>query len=369
YPDDTLYAFYDTSFNTACRASSSEDGPRTNFAAFVEWTLARNGSPFPTCAQENLTSFTPDPVHSPPPPRGAEHQPEPTDDGEPESATTDEPSPQGASQSCVCHQTRCERKPGAPPTATWLRVTCLWIWVKGKWKETLLTGMLTCPLSSSVTPVPTSSPERAKRALVSTSSLERAPVPKFGPERPPVPKSSPERDFVSKSSLKKDSVPKLTNSSCLLLLLSGSPYAHPQPMYLFGGLTADLPISIGVVARGSPSRTQPQPRSSGSTMAPSSPLWPGSQLASPFSLVPPALPWSVDSTPSFVPPTPSCSSIPPAPPWSSVTPAPPWQFRSTPPQWLPAPSAPPRPSGSFSSPWLIISPSPPWARPPHAPPP
>ncbi len=80
------------------RAPLSEDGPRANFAAFVEWTLARNGSPFPTCSQENLASATPDPVPSPPFPRYAERMPEPTTDGEPEPAATDEPSPHGATE-------------------------------------------------------------------------------------------------------------------------------------------------------------------------------------------------------------------------------------------------------------------------------
>ncbi len=46
YPDDALCVFYDASLNIACRAPSSEDGPRANFAAFVEWTLGRHGSPF-----------------------------------------------------------------------------------------------------------------------------------------------------------------------------------------------------------------------------------------------------------------------------------------------------------------------------------
>ncbi|KAI2659211.1 Neurofilament medium polypeptide [Labeo rohita] len=65
YPDDALCAFYDTSLNASCRAPSSEDGPRADFAAFVEWTLARNRS-------------TPDPEPSQPPPRHAEHAHEPT---------------------------------------------------------------------------------------------------------------------------------------------------------------------------------------------------------------------------------------------------------------------------------------------------
>ncbi len=36
YPDDALCSFYDASLNTVCRALSSEDGPREDFAAFAE---------------------------------------------------------------------------------------------------------------------------------------------------------------------------------------------------------------------------------------------------------------------------------------------------------------------------------------------
>ncbi|KAL1274179.1 hypothetical protein QQF64_026993 [Cirrhinus molitorella] len=94
YPDDVLCSFYDASLNTACRALSSEDGPRADFAAFVEWTLARNGSPLTVCPEEDLASATPDPEPSQPPPSCAE-LPEPTADGEPEPAAV-EPSPSGA---------------------------------------------------------------------------------------------------------------------------------------------------------------------------------------------------------------------------------------------------------------------------------
>ncbi|KTF86732.1 hypothetical protein cypCar_00019499 [Cyprinus carpio] len=38
YPDDSLCAFYDTSFKIPCRALLSEADPRENFAAFVEQT-------------------------------------------------------------------------------------------------------------------------------------------------------------------------------------------------------------------------------------------------------------------------------------------------------------------------------------------
>ncbi len=91
YPDDALCSFYDASLNTACRALSSEDGPREDFAAFVEWTLARNGSPLTVSPEDDLARSTPDPEPSPPSPRGKGHQPEPTDDGEPFPAAICEP--------------------------------------------------------------------------------------------------------------------------------------------------------------------------------------------------------------------------------------------------------------------------------------
>ncbi len=98
YPDDARYTFYDASLKIACRAPSSKDGPRVNFAAFLEWTLARNRSPFPTCFQENLASSTPYPVPSPPFTRCEECMPEPTADGETEPTTTDEPLQHGAKE-------------------------------------------------------------------------------------------------------------------------------------------------------------------------------------------------------------------------------------------------------------------------------
>ncbi len=71
YPDGTLCSFYNASLNTTCRALSSEDGPRGDFAAYVEWTLARNGSPLTVCPEDDLARSTPDPEPSPPSPCGA----------------------------------------------------------------------------------------------------------------------------------------------------------------------------------------------------------------------------------------------------------------------------------------------------------
>ncbi|KTG36775.1 hypothetical protein cypCar_00026301, partial [Cyprinus carpio] len=76
----------------------STKGPRAEFAAFVEWTLVRNGSPFPTCSQGLSASATPGPEPSPPSPRCVERMPEPTADGEPEPAMTDQPSPHRATE-------------------------------------------------------------------------------------------------------------------------------------------------------------------------------------------------------------------------------------------------------------------------------
>ncbi len=101
YPDDALCSLYDASLNTACRALSSKDGPREDFAAFVEWTLARNGSPLTVSQEDDLARSTPDPEPSPPSPHGTEHQPEPTDDGEPFPAVICEPARSRATERMI----------------------------------------------------------------------------------------------------------------------------------------------------------------------------------------------------------------------------------------------------------------------------
>ncbi len=188
YPDDALCAIYDASLNIACRAPSSEDGPRANFAAFVEWTLARNGSPFPACSQENLASATPNPVPSPPSLCCAERMPEPTAHGEPEPAATDEPSPHWATEPELQMTSVKAREPattpalrensmdvwawrGAPPPAQRLRVGWVWRVDCAKARENVLQfpslahGGLLCLLPESIlqspagpAPVPEISP-------------------------------------------------------------------------------------------------------------------------------------------------------------------------------------------------------------------
>ncbi len=98
YPDGTLYSFYNASLNTTCRALSSEDDPRGDFAAYVEWTLARNGSTLTVCPEDDLASSTPNPEPSPPSSCGAEYQPEPTDDLEPFPAAICEPAQSRATE-------------------------------------------------------------------------------------------------------------------------------------------------------------------------------------------------------------------------------------------------------------------------------
>ncbi|KAI2667474.1 Cone cGMP-specific 3',5'-cyclic phosphodiesterase subunit alpha' [Labeo rohita] len=66
--------FYDGTLNTAYRPPLSKDGPREDFATFVEWTLH--------------VSSTLDPVPSPPSPHCTQHMPEPTADGEAEPQRT-----------------------------------------------------------------------------------------------------------------------------------------------------------------------------------------------------------------------------------------------------------------------------------------
>ncbi len=139
YPDDARCAFYDTSLNTACRVLSSEDGPWEDFAAFVEWTLVRNGSPLTVCPEDNLARSTPDPVPSPPSHRCADRLPEPTADGEPEYAKT---SPHGATVLRIAVEPEPEplmtsvkvREPATEP-ATWENAADSESACRGQWER------------------------------------------------------------------------------------------------------------------------------------------------------------------------------------------------------------------------------------------
>ncbi len=154
--------------------------------------------------------------------------------------------------------------------------------------------------------------------------------------------------------------------------LSGSHPASPSAPYLYGASPAGLPSSsvagAGVsLNSASEARTLPLPVDPVAPPRLLAPSPPPSPVASPGSLVPPALPWSCVDLPSPRDSSPLAAphrSVPPsAPPGSSVAPAPLRISGSTPPPWSPEPSAPPWPPGSSASPWLVGSPSPPWA--PH----
>ncbi len=378
YPDDA-------SLNIACRAPSSEDGPWANIAAFVEWTLARNGYPFSTCSQEHLASATPDPVPSPPSPHCVERMPEPTADGEPEPAVTGEPSPHGATELRIAAELE-------------LRMMLV------KVRELATTPALRENTTDGVSAERCSAPCTAAEGELSMAcglcqgKGEWAPVPEFSPRRAPVPApqkhppvpAPPECPSVSAPILKfspgSPEAHKYPPSHPLLPpppLSSGSPSARPQPTIYAVRARRDyhppaLPWSEfpSTPPPASEARTPPRPVDPSAPLwllAPSSPPWPGSPLAPPGSLVPLASTILHLGTPllrlRLVPPAPSGSFIPSAPPLSSVAPAPPRPPGSTPPHRSPAPSAPSRTSRSSPSPLLFGSPSPPWAPPPPAPPP
>ncbi|KAI2646767.1 Accumulation-associated protein [Labeo rohita] len=323
---------YTVMFQLVAHTTSYPDGPRADFASFVEWTLARNRSSFPACSLENLASVTPDPDPNKPPPRPAEYQPEPTDDGELKPAATSEPSQRGATELLIAtepemHEPSDQVRESATMTAT----------------------------------VEISVERKLLRTALSTAPPLRLPL--FNGH----------------------------NVSTLPQLLPVSPSAHPQPtICAVGSLQVCQSSSMSWLEdpssppSSSESWTPPRlsdPAAPPRLSAPSSPPSPVGPPAPPGSIVLSAPPRSVvippspqDSTPPAaprrsVPPAPWNSSIPLAQPQSSVAPAPPRTSGSPPPPWSPEPWAPPWPSGSSVSPRIIGSPSPPRALPPPAPPP
>ncbi|XP_059401982.1 uncharacterized protein LOC132133218 [Carassius carassius] len=86
FPDRSLSNFFYTGLSERCKARLPANGPREDFAAFVEWVLEKNESSFTiTTAEEDISSPTPDPETSQPPSRHTE--PEPTAAAEPEPST------------------------------------------------------------------------------------------------------------------------------------------------------------------------------------------------------------------------------------------------------------------------------------------
>ncbi|KAL0161715.1 hypothetical protein M9458_045440, partial [Cirrhinus mrigala] len=355
YPDDTLCAFYNASLNASCRAPSSEDGPRADFAAFVEWTLARNKPSFPACSLENLASATPDPEPSQPPPRHAEHEPEPTTDGSHATSATQEPSPVGATERAIA--TELEefasdqvREPATEPATVDVPdgregaedSTAHCTTAEGEQRLDLGLNFLEQNLSNFSEDVYEDMP-----VLLPPSKLPDCLD--FPPTRP--------LSIVSAASVPPPLSP-------------GSPSAHPQPTICAVG-SPQVCQSPSVSWLEDPSSPPPaseswtpprpfEPAAPPRLSAPSSPPSPVGPPAPPGSIVPPALPWSVVAPPSPL------DSTPPAAPRRSVPPAL-WTSGSPPPPRSPEPWAPPGPSGSSGSSRIIGSP--PLALPPPAPPP
>lgn len=69
---------YFTSLSERCKACLPSNGPRENFAAFVEWVLENDGLFFPVCPTEDTLSPTPQPETSQPSLRCTERLHEPT---------------------------------------------------------------------------------------------------------------------------------------------------------------------------------------------------------------------------------------------------------------------------------------------------
>ncbi len=365
YPDDVLCSFYDASLNTASRALSSEDGPREDFAAFVEWTLARNGSPLTVSPEDDLARSTPDPEPSPPSPCGKEHQPEPTDDGEPFPAAICEPALSRATERMIVPEVEPNpsdqvREPATVPitreqavdgvSAEWSSAHC----TAAEGELLIDLGLLDMervlidwdaaleielpPLLSPSSPLVPSSPPSSLIPLSSPEGASDSPVPT--PRKcPPVPaprKRPPERPPVSAPRKFPPYHPLLPPPP----LSSGSPSARPQPSINAVRAPRDChpPASPGLEFPSSlppaseartPSRSV-DPVAPPRLLAPSPPPSPIDPPAPPGSLVPPAPPWSGVDPPSpqdssplaaprrSVPPAPLGSFLPSAPPGSSV---------------------------------------------------
>ncbi len=391
YPDGTLCSFYNASLNTTCRALSSEDGPRGDFAAYVEWTLARNGSPLTVCPEDDLARSTPDPEPSPPSPCGAKHQPEPTDDGEPFPAVICEPAQSRATERKIAPEVEPNpsdqvREPATVPTtrepavdgvsAEWSSASC----TAAEGELIVHLGLLDMggdlidwsteleielpPLLSPSSPLVPSSPPSSPLVPASSAPPERPPVP-APPKCPPVPAPR-----------------KLPPSHPLLPpppLSSGSPSARPQPSINAVRAPRDChpPASPGLefpspLPPASEAQTPPRsvdPVAPPRLLAPSPPPSTIDPPAPPGSLIPPAPPWSsvdppspLDSSPlaaprRSVPPAPLGSFLLPAPPWSSVALALPWisgspdlRLGRQSPRLHPGPPDPRHPPGSLA-PW------------------
>ncbi len=228
--DRSLCIFYITSLSERCKACLPANGPREDFASFVEWVRENNGSTLTVCpSEEDISIPTSEPETSQPSSRCTELLPEPTADGEPEPDVTEpiiptEPEPQTSSDQVREPATSSvlegvlvvfEGLEGSaahtPATEGELHL------VSGSYKEELLDifkmdlidwfrEVLTCAPESPASPLVPSSPESPASPLVPSSSCP----PVFPPNLPLPPPLKP------------------ASSSPLSPLMPVSPSAHPQ---------------------------------------------------------------------------------------------------------------------------------------------
>ncbi|KAI2652665.1 Myosin-1 [Labeo rohita] len=317
YPDDTC-VFYNASLNASCRAPSSEDGPRADFATFVEWTLARNRSSFPACSMDNLASATPDPEPSQPP-RPAESQPEPTDDEELQPAATSVPSLRGATEQLITTEPELHEPSDQVHEPATMAAT-----VEGSVENesaedsithcTTTEGELNWILGHlTMNDIPDNS-EDVNTGLSVISELSTC-----SDFPPTLPQS------------------KNHNVSAMPPLLPVSPSTHPQPTICAVGSpqVCQSPATSWLEDPSSIPLAQPQPSVA---------------LAPPRTSGSPSPPWSPEP---WAPPGPSGSSVSPR---IIGSPSPP---RALPPP-APPPSVGPMESPAFPPPWLLPPSAPPW---------
>ncbi len=396
FPDRSLCVFYISSLSERCKARLPANGPKEDFAAFMEWVLENNGSPLTVCpSEEDISSPTHVPETSQLSSRCTESLPEATAT-EPIIATELEPQ---ASSDQVREQATLSVPEGvlvvieglegspahSPATEGELQL------VFGNHIEELMDifemdlidwfgEVLPSAPKSPVSPLVPSSPESPVSSLVPSSPES--------PASPLVPPSSSPPVFPPSLPLPPPLEPVSSSAQASLVPVSSS--AHPQSASTGRSDPSPLDFQPPALPRREDSLSPPpasepwtpsrsfEPSAPPWLIAPSSPPWPIIPPAPPASLVPPAPPWSVvdhpppwDSAPlasprHSIPPALSGSSFPSAPPSSSVAPAPPRSSGSLPPPQSPEPSAPPRPSGSSTSPWLSVCSVPPGSPPPAA---
>ncbi|XP_067282173.1 uncharacterized protein [Pseudorasbora parva] len=104
FPDRSLSHFYCAGLSERSKARVQADGPKEDFATFMEWVLVHNHLPFTIvpAEEDSGTSPTPPPPetsHPPPTTTGIKEVPEPTADRGDRTAAIDEPSPRSPNHS------------------------------------------------------------------------------------------------------------------------------------------------------------------------------------------------------------------------------------------------------------------------------